>query len=247
MSNLLTTSAMIAECQRRVPIGLSNAFWMRKLNEAFRDISQKGAFVWNERTTEVLVAAGTAEFDIPATADPGKPMFLAGPRGGSGVHGLTFMDSLVPRVEWEEAQNQQQSEMAVERGVFSAWALMMTLSGTNLVYKGYLFPSTVSSVPVDTLSFNLSYHVGPASTEIPESGSGYFPTPNCFDGFFIDFAEAEARRIYGLAGWEIIQKKAEAAILPMLDSYRSQKHSPIGLVDQQKQTTERQMMKQERA
>ena len=236
---------MVAECQRRVPIGLSDAFWMRKLNEALRDISQKGAFVWNERAGTVTLADGAASFDIPLTADPGKPMYLAGPTSGTGPYISTRMDSLVPRIEFEEAMNQQYSELVQERGMFSAWALSTVVSGASYLYKGYLFP--FSAVPVGgTLTFSFSYHIGPASTEIPESGDGYFPTPNCFDGFFIDFAEAEARRIYGLSGWEVIQKKAEAAILPMLDTYRSQKHSPIGLVDQQKQTSERKMMAQER-
>jgi len=31
MSNLLSTTAMTAECQTRVPIGLSTTFWMKKM------------------------------------------------------------------------------------------------------------------------------------------------------------------------------------------------------------------------
>ena len=244
MSNLLSTTAMIAECKRRVPIGLDSPFWLRKLNESFRDISQKGAFVWNERSSSLTLPAGVVWFDIPATADVGRPMFLSGPSSGPGSTEGTI-NSPIPRIEWEEATNQQWSEMDVSPGAFSAWALTTVISGATYAYKGYLFP--FSAVAVGELTFGLTYHVDVASTELADGANVYFPTPNAFDGFYIDFAEAEARRIYGLAGWEVIQKKAEAAILPLLDSYRSQKHSPIGLVDQQKQTSERKMMAQERS
>lgn len=246
MSTLLSTQAMVAECQRRVPIQLTNAFWMRKLNEAYRSVSQKGAYVWDERSISFTLLSGAVSFDPPATFDPGKPMHLAGPTSGTGAYAGIGVNTLIPKISWEDAMLQQYSEMPVIAGMFSAWALTTVISGGGYAYKGYLFPST--SLPTGgNLQFTFSYHIDVASVELVESAVVFFPTPNIFDGLFIDLAEAEVKRIYGLAGWEIVQKKAEAAIMPILDVYRSQKNAPAGLLDQQKQTNETKLMAQERS
>ena len=90
-----------------------------------------------------------------------------------------------------------------------------------------------------------AYHTDVSGGEYADSASVYFPTPNSFDNLIIELAEAEARRIYGLAGWDIIQKRAESAIVNLLDSYRSTKNVLAGLTDQQKQVSEKKMMAQE--
>jgi hypothetical protein len=110
-------------------------------------------------------------------------------------------------------------------------------------YTGHLFPVDAITQNVE---FRFYYHADVASAELTSSATAFFPTPNIFDSLMIELAEAEARRIYGLAGWEAIQKRAESAIMSLLDSYRSTKNSLGGLVDQQKQTNEKKLAAQER-
>ena len=102
MSNLLSTSAMTAECQTRVPIGLSTTFWMKKLNEAYRWICQKGHFVWEMRRQEMALGIGGTSFQLPATLDPGKPMYLGGPYN-FGLDPESSILSILPLVPAEDA------------------------------------------------------------------------------------------------------------------------------------------------
>ena len=118
---------------------------------------------------------------------------------------------------------------------------------TALIYTAVLYPTSAKPTAASgQLSFSFLYHAGAASAEYINGATTYFPTPNVFDNLLIELAEAEARRIYGLAGWEIIQKRAESAIMSLLDSYRSTKSVIAGLVDQQKQTNEKKLAAQER-
>jgi hypothetical protein len=245
MSNLLSTSAMTAECQTRVPIGLSTTFWMKKLNEAYRWICQKGHFVWEMRRQEITIPAGATSFALPATMDPGKPMYLGGPYD-FGNNPESSILSILPLVPAEDALDQQLSEMADIKGLFSCWSLIMDIWLTKLVYFAALRPWSAANTS-DALSFQFHFHEDASSTELTVGADKYFPTPNVFDNLLIELAEAEVRRIYGLAGWEIIQKRAESTIMVLLDKYRSSKSTVVGLSDQQKQTSERKLMAQERA
>lgn len=248
MSNLLSTSAMTAECQTRVPIGLSTTFWMKKLNEAYRWICQKGHFVWEMRRQEMALGIGGTSFQLPATMDPGKPMYLAGPYN-FGTDPESSILSILPLVPAEDALDQQLSEMADIGGLFSCWSLIMDTSLTAspaLAYFAALRPWSAANTS-EALRFQFHFHADASSTELTVGADKYFPTPNVFDNLLIELAEAEVRRIYGLAGWEIIQKRAESAIMVLLDKYRSSKSTVVGLSDQQKQTSERKLMAQERA
>ena len=249
MSNLLSTQAMVAECQRRVPIGLSNAYWMRKLNEAFRWISQKGNFVWDLREGFFTVSSGFVVFDIPLDCDPGKPMWVAGPVsqviGASGV-----LKTIIPYRQFDDSLDQQYAEVTAPPGMYSCWSFYTSFTaGPPPVYryKGILYPpSAAPTAGTGAFTFTFMYHADVNSTEYTEASNVYFPTPNSFDNLMIELAEAETRRIYGFTGWDIIQKRAETAILNLLDSYRSTKNVLAGLIDQQKQTQEKKLMHQER-
>lgn len=253
MSNLISTTAMVTDCQSRVPIGLSSAFWMKKLNEAFRWISQKGNFIWEVKGTDIVMPGGTNYFDLPTDCNVGKPMYLVGPI--SDISSIGTLDTLVPYVAWDDAGLQKFSELesiagtgSVE-GVVSCWTFRtaFTSAGTPPVYSykytAYFFPASTVSL---SAQFRFVYHSDVNSVEYTAGANIFFPTPSCFDNLMIELAEAEARRIYGLAGFEMIQKRAESAIVTLLDNYRSTKNTLPGLVDQQKQTSESQMMKQER-
>jgi hypothetical protein len=245
MSNLLSTAAMVVKCQARVPLGLSSAFWMDKLNEAYRWVSQKGNYVWDLTGATITVGAFQSGFPIPSGCDPGKPMYLSGPL--SVTVPAERLNSSIPYVPWDSAQLQQMSEMPVIPGMISCWTVRTNVViGPPLVYgyRGYLYPEGAIS---SGSQFEFIYHTDVSGTEFASGASVYFPTPNSFDNLFVELAEAEAKRIYGLAGWDIIQKRAESAIVNLLDSYRSTKNVLAGLTDQQKQVSEKKMMAQENA
>ena len=248
MSTLLSTSAMVTECQTRVPIGLSSTFWMKKLNEAFRWISQKGNFIWDVKAGSATVLVGASTFQLPSDCDPGKPMYLSGPTGGSVAQTGNLL-ALIPYAPWDESLSQQYAEITAPAGAYSCWTYATFFVGTPPVYRylAELFPvSAAPTAGTGNFTFAFYYHTDVSSTEYTNASNIYFPTPNSFDNLLIELAEAEARRIYGLAGWDIIQKRAESAIVNLLDSYRSTKNVLSGVVDQQKQVAEKQMMAQER-
>jgi hypothetical protein len=244
MSNLTSTTSMVTECQTRVPIGLSSTFWMKKLNEAFRWISQKGNYVWDIKSTSMTLS--TFYFQLPTDCDPGKPMYLAGPTSGSGAYAsILFPKSTIPYKPWDETLDQQYSEMVVPKGLFSCWTFTTAFVGSSYLYRAYLYPLTAGPTGGDSFTMDFAYHMDVSNVELALGANVYFPTPNSFDNLLIELAEAEARRIYGLAGSEMIQKRAESAIVNLLDSYRSTKNSLAGLTDQQKQVSEKKMMAQE--
>ncbi len=265
MSNLLSVSAMVTECQSRVPIGLSSAFWVKKLNEAYRWISQKGNFIWDVKFYPVTMNAGQDYFEIPdgstpgiPACDPGKPMYLAGPY--SAVVSLpTPMNSTIPYVPWDESLDQQYAEVTPPVGLFSCWTFSTNFTvgagpafAPSYKYRGQLYPSSAKpTVATGAFSFSFAYHTDVSNVEFATTATAtapnYFPTPNSFDNLIIELAEAEAKRIYGITGWDIVQKRAESTIVTLLDSYRSTKNVLSGLQDQQKQNAEKKMMAQERS
>lgn len=248
MSTLLSTAAMVTECQSRVPIGLSSAFWMKKLNEAYRWISQKGNFIWDVKSGSVTVLVGASTFSLPSDCNPGKPMWLSGPTGGSVSTSGNFL-SEIPYKAWDTSLQQQYAEVTAPAGMYSCWTYATSFVGSPPAYNylGELFPlSAKPTAGTGNFTFALYYHTDVSGTEYVSGATIYFPTPNVFDNLLIELAEAEARRIYGLSGFEMIQKRAESAIVTLLDSYRSTKNVLAGLTDQQKQVSEAQMMKQER-
>lgn len=265
MSNLLSVSQMVTQCQARVPIGLTSAYWVTKLNEAYRSISQKGNFIWDVQLYFVTVNAGQDWFEIPdgltpgiVACDPGKPMYLAGPYDSITSHS-GIVNSIIPYKPWDESLDQQYAEVVAPPGLFSCWTFYTNFTvgagpsfTRSYAYRGKLYPSSAKpTVTTGGFLFNLAYHSDVSSVEFAATATAtapsYFPTPNSFDTLIIELAEAEVRRIYGLAGWEIIQKRAESAVMNLLDSYRSTKNVLAGITDQQKQVGEKQMMAQERA
>ena len=239
---------MVTRCQSRVNIGLSTAFWMEKLNEAYRWISQKGNYIWDLSGADVTISGLVNQFALPADCDPGKPMYLVGPIPSMPAPHMT-LESIVPYVAWDDAGNQRISELPTMPGMISCWTFRANFTHTvgpppiyTYTYTGYIFPIDALAV---TSQFRVVYHTDVSNVEFTVGSNIYFPTPNCFDNLLIELAEAEARRIYGLAGFETIQKRAESAIVNLLDSFRSTKNVLSGLTDQQKQVSEKKMMAQE--
>ncbi len=259
---------MVTQCQARVPIGLSSAYWVTKLNEAYRWISQKGNYIWDVYGYSVSVNAGQEVFDIPDSitpggtvpaCDPGKPMYLAGPVSNATPPTAGIMRSVIPYKPWDETLEQQYAEVVAPPGLYSCWSFYTAFStgagptfAPRYKYTGVLYPSSAKPTSATgAFTFTFVYHTDVSAVEFATTATAtapnYFPTPNSFDTLIIELAEAEVRRIYGLAGWEIIQKRAESAIMNLLDSYRSTKNVLAGMADQQKQVAEKKMMAQENA
>jgi hypothetical protein len=64
-----------------------------------------------------------------------------------------------------------------------------------------------------------------------------------FDSFIVELAESEIRRIYNLAGWDIIRKRIEDQVASMIDGYHTTKATMAGLADEARQLQENQTVK----
>ena len=67
----------------------------------------------------------------------------------------------------------------------------------------------------------------------------YFPTPDQFDSFIIDLAEAELARVYKVSGFEKVAGAATAALAEMIDNYRTDRFDLAGLMDETMQAQEK--------
>lgn len=214
----ISTADMVTDCKLRVPARLSSTFWMSRLNEAYRWVCQQGAFPWTIQKIAITIAAGTGQWDLPTGWSPGRPSFLF-------KAGL-----LIPQKSMEEAlkQNVLSAELIVP-GNYSCWTYTIDLTGapSTYQYKGQIFP--YENYPtVDDTSLWMTWH-STDITPLTESTSEYFPTPVEFDELIMALAESEARRRYGMAGWEKVQTRTQASIQNLLKSYITDKHTQFGL------------------
>lgn len=234
MSITLSTSAMIAELQRRVPIGIPTSVCLDRLNEAYRWICQQGSFVWLLKTATVSVAHTTGTFPLPADFDPGRPAYLS------------YNKLEIPFKPYDIAIKHQIYNSTMSVGQFSVWTFYTTFLGTPPVYTytGLMFPAESWPISPITISVPLIYHTATGAA-IATGTNLYYPTPDSFDSFLVDMAESELRRTYGLAGFEQLIQKAQGSISMMLDAYRSTKPTMMGLMDQERQTKESQAAKAE--
>jgi hypothetical protein len=221
---LKTVAQMITELQTRVPISLTQNFCENRLNDAYNWTCQRAAMNWLLTSSSVTVGA-SGTFTLPATADIGKPMYLS---GTASVGGLME----IPYKPYDVALKNQHYGTTITRGMYSVW----TFNGTT----GYVFPA--EAWPVATHTLSLVFHAVPGAAVV---GATPFPSPQAFDSMFVDLAESETKRIYNIAGWDIIQKRGQDSVLAMVDQYRSTKNAIAGMADQAKQTQETQLQKGE--
>ncbi len=221
---LMTIADMGIELRTRVPIGLTTTFCDRRLNDAYQWTCQRAAMNWLLSSASVTVnASGT--FTLPATADLGKPMYLS---GTATVGGLME----IPYKPYDVALKNQHYGTTITKGMYSVWTFNAT--------TGYVFP--VEAWPTVTHTLSLVFHAVPGAAI---TGAAKFPSPEAFDSMLVDLAESETKRIYNIAGWDIIQKRGQDSVLAMVDQYRSTKNAVAGMADQAKQTQETQLMKGE--
>lgn len=237
MSTTLSTAAMVDRLQKRTAIGVGTTDCMYYLNEAFRKINQmsKAGFVWQIYTTTLTAPAGAASnINLPLSFDPGKSAWLRGSAG------FTTTDTIIPYKPYQEFYMQEHfSSMGI--GQFSAWTYKPAFAGGPYQWVMMLSPGAAFPLPAPVI-FNLTYH----ALSFPAFSNGaaiYFPTPDQFDSFIIDLAEAEVTRIYRASGWEKIQQKAMESVAEMIDTYRTDRYDLSGLTDLTMQAQERQLDK----
>lgn len=125
MSQTLSTTQMVAELQRRVPIGLSATQAMDRLNEAYRWLCQRGPMNWLLKKTNVTTASSTDEvtFPLPYDWDSGKPAYLSGSlAAGYGVE--------IPYKPYDTAIRHQTYPNSVATGQYSVWSYRYTTPST---------------------------------------------------------------------------------------------------------------------
>lgn len=222
MSGTISTSVMVAELSRRVPIGFTANVAIDSLNGVLRWINQQGSFPWMQRkTTVAFVTAGDGAFNLPPDFDPGKEAVLYGLDSD-------VVPTEIPYMTWSDAvKNQAHFTGGGQNGILSCWSYYATAVtalvppyGTTVTFKGQAFPG--SQVKVQTLPFVYHAITFPA---LASNAQIFFPTPDHFDYLIVELAEAEIMRQYRLAGWEILYKRTTDQLRAMLQAYTSTKVS----------------------
>ena len=336
MSQTLSTTQMVAELQRRVPIGLSAVQAMDRLNEAYRWICQRGPMNWLIKRTNVTTTVGADEvvFPMPYDWDSGKPSYLT---GGTG-YGVE-----IPYQPYDMAIRHQTYPNNVAAGQYSVWSYRYTTPSTldatvlavaglvttgvhgyvmvNVIGSTYSAPSQPIWVTTDTASagqVTLQVPLGPAGTTsriiyrtiaggtlflllttlannttttytdnladgslgaalavqprafyvgvlfpfaagnvstlpfvyhstpgqpLAVGATTFFQSPDVFDSCIIGLAESEVRRVYSLAGWEVIKQSVIEQVNSLIDSYHTTKATMAGLADVGRQLQEVQTIK----
>lgn len=238
MSTTLSTQAMVAALQRRLPLGFTTTFAMDVLNEAFRWVNQQGHFVWQlRRANPGVVVASTGYFPLPQDCDPGKPFYLG---GKAGIYNLE-----IPYLPYEQALKEQHYGTNITQGMYSAWTLETAFTPAPSItyyYRGLVFPPEARPVGAGTDTLPFIYHALPGA-QLSIGASIYFPTPDTFDSMLVELAEAKITRFYRLSGWEAVLRDVQSSFVPMLDAYRSTKLSVQSMMDQERLAKESQLTK----
>ena len=240
MSTTLSTTQMVARLQRKFPLGLGVNDCMDFLNEGFRKIDQmsKGGFIWQLNVASLVLPAGAATpVPLPADFDPGKSAWMR--CDPFSVYLLPTLTE-IPYKPYKEFVNQEHFQVNGV-GNFACWTFTPSfILGPPLVnFKYILRMAPVTAYPLPgNVTLDFFYHsvafaplnVGPAI---------YFPTPDQFDSFIIDLAEAELARVYKVSGFEKVAGAATAALAEMIDNYRTDRFDLAGLMDETMQAQEK--------
>lgn len=100
----------------------------------------------------------------------------------------------------------------------SANAVYSFQTSAFYAFLAYLAPGSAAPSGT-TFSLPFIYHVKPAVLTM--STAQFFPSPDEFDDIIIQLAEAEAKRIYGIAGWQDVMSIGMQALAPLTDQYKS--------------------------
>jgi hypothetical protein len=216
MSTSITTASMVAELSRRVPIGFTATTAVDALNGAFRWINQQGSFPWMLRKALITPAITTGLFTLPADFDPGRPATLYGSKDDP-------VPTEIPYKPWPDAVKHQVHQVSgTATQLLSCWSFYATLGGSPLItvtLQGQVFPPEAAKAT----SLQFVYHS--LSFYALTSGAYYFPTPDHFDYFIVELAEAELMRQYRIAGWEVLYKRTTDSLRALLQAYTTTKEA----------------------
>lgn len=229
---------MVTRLLRKVPIGVDSTTALEYLNEGFRWIDQNGPTVWRITYSVLVVGPGATTVNLPADFDPSKPMWMSG--GPQWRMQIPFM----PWDKFLQLQTTGGSPMGAAVGMFSAWswAANSGAAPASYSYTAYFYPT--SGAPAGATNFPFIYHkLTPAP--LVSGAAVFYPTPDAYDDVILDLAEAELKRTYQIVGWEMAQKRAETALARLAAGTRSSKEVVSELMEQAKQTQERQLARQE--
>jgi hypothetical protein len=226
MSTTLTTAQMVAEIQHRMPYSIPSQICMDRLNSAYRWLETQGSFVWNLLYTTLTVSANALTVDLPVDFNPLKEAVITTAGGGLRLQYVPAEDFLQYRT----------APSTTTTGVFSVWTFVW-VTGTPPKYVVHLGPDAAKNA-TGTTSLELWYHRQSPTPLV--AGSYYYPTPNECDDLIVDMAEGEMKRIYGIAGWDVIIQKARDMAMRILDQGRSTKTTEKGLVDTTRKAQEKQ-------
>jgi hypothetical protein len=231
---------MVTLLQGRVPIGLSAINALAYLNEAFRKLDQlsKGGFIWQLKQANLALGLNLT-VPAPADFDPGKSAWL---RGNTPY---TPTNTIIPYKPWSEFSTMQHFQTTTP-GSFDCWTFVpnfrLTPAPTSYAWTILLAPdgAIVTTPPGPVLPF--VYHSVNFAPFL-SAANVYFPTPDQFDSMILDLAEAEAKRIYNLSGWDRLAQQANQAIMEIIDTYRTDRYDLAGLFDESMQSKEKQTEK----
>lgn len=226
----LSTTALVSEVVQRCRIGIDANFAIARLNQSYRDIVRNVGFIWELKKTTLTVASAATTADLPPDFDPGKPAYLSGP---------SAMPINLPHKTFDTGFDYQLFYSAsASAGLYSAWTFYANFAaGPPVVYTytAQLFPA--SAAPGGGgFSLPFVYHQLYADQII--GTDKYFPSPSEFDYVLILMAEAETKRIYEIPSWTTAKGKADEALGPLIDIYRSSKLVLPGLMEQDRETKE---------
>ncbi len=218
---------MVAQIQKRVPIGIDATSALFYLNEGFRKLNQmaKGGFVWQLKQTTIGFGT-TVSQDAPADFDAGKSAWMMG-------DAYTPTKTLIPYKPWSEFSTMQHLQ-TTQPGSFTAWTYVphFTLTApTSYLWTLKLAPADavwIAPPPGPALPF--VYHAVNFAS-FASGATTYFPTPDQFDSAIVDLAVAQAKQDYGLSGYDKIVAQVNNAIAEVIDTYRSDRFDLAGLFE----------------
>jgi hypothetical protein len=233
---LMTIDQMATDLQGRLPMNLDQGYCFTRLNQAFGWIEQQGSFSWGQRIVLLTLTTGQYQYDLTGvvsgidltTVDIGKIASIW----------PSLVGTQVP-IPWRPVMElglQQVYNTTPIPGVFSMWTWIYDQTVPCFQIR---FAPTAAAVTTNT-NYALQFHAIQ-----PDLTTGqYFPTPHQFDQTIIDLAEAEIRRIYGLAGWDAAVKKSQASAVLLCDPYRSDRQER-GINAEGKETQEATLVREQ--
>lgn len=226
MGAIFSGADMVNEVLSRVQQNFSTGRALYFVNRAVRYFDGVASYSFNAKTGSVSYATGQTSQPAPVDLDSGKDIY---------AYVVTLAGNLMPvkRVEL----NEYGINAVYQPAPFgpSHYTIVGASSGANV-------PSLLVYPPISGgFTLSLVYHVPPAL--IANSGTAYSNFPDAFDDIIVDWAEAEIKRIYKMAGAMEIFARVEKQLASLVDQYRTNTKLAEGLAAEARKAQERSLEK----